>query len=180
MDESLEVLRALLSGEEVDHQGEFFTLERARVLPAPDPPIPIIVGGRSDVAVRRAARYGDGWIGVFNSARRFREVSELLEGEAVRIGRTRVGWQNAMELWCGFGSSAEEARGFLAPAMERFYTLPYEPFARYAPAGTPQDVAEFLSGYVEAGCTTFNLIAVGRDFDAAADGVAEVRKLLAG
>src|SRR5439155_16851802 len=53
IDESLQVLRALLSGRPVSFDGEFFQLDQALILPAPKPPIPIVVGGRSDAAVRR-------------------------------------------------------------------------------------------------------------------------------
>jgi alkanesulfonate monooxygenase SsuD/methylene tetrahydromethanopterin reductase-like flavin-dependent oxidoreductase (luciferase family) len=44
MNECLTVLRQLLAGERVTYHGEFFDLADALVLPAPDPPIPIVVG----------------------------------------------------------------------------------------------------------------------------------------
>ena len=52
MDESLLLLRELLTGAPVTHHGEFFDVDEALILPAPQPPIPIIIGGRSDVALR--------------------------------------------------------------------------------------------------------------------------------
>src|SRR6185295_11694668 len=52
MDESLTVLRGLLSGDALTFRGEFFNLDRALIRPAPTPPIPIVVGGRSDAAAR--------------------------------------------------------------------------------------------------------------------------------
>ena len=75
-DESLAALRALLSGEATSHRGEFFQFEDARIAPAPDPPVPIVIGGRSDAAIRRAAVHGDGWLGVWCSPKRkFRRPS---------------------------------------------------------------------------------------------------------
>ncbi len=72
----------------------------------------------------------------------------------------------------------EAARACLAPAMEAFYQLPFERFERYCPAGTPEDVAEFLAPYAAAGCTEFNLIPqVPGDSDAIAV-VAAVKRLL--
>ena len=62
-DEMLVVLRALLSGEPVEHHGRFHDFPAVRMLPAPAQPVPVVVGGTSDVALRRAAR-ADGWIGV--------------------------------------------------------------------------------------------------------------------
>jgi alkanesulfonate monooxygenase SsuD/methylene tetrahydromethanopterin reductase-like flavin-dependent oxidoreductase (luciferase family) len=46
------------------HSGEFVQLHDATVLPAPDPNIPIVAGGRGPAAARRAGRLGDGLLGV--------------------------------------------------------------------------------------------------------------------
>jgi len=63
--------------------------------------------------------------------------------------------------------------------MEAFYQLPFERFERYCPYGTADDVAEFLTPYVDAGCTEFNLIPQSPDQDQAIVGVAAVKKQLA-
>jgi len=179
MEESLTVLRQLLGGAPTTFHGEFFDLDDALVLPAPAQPMPIIVGGRSDAAARRAGRLGDGWLGIWNSVRRFRDVVEMAGDEAARAGRADPPTQHAMQLWCGIADTKERARDRLAPAMEAFYQIPFERFEKYSPAGTPEDVAEFLSPYVEAGCLWFNLIPQADDRDAALAGAAAVKKLLA-
>ena len=56
MDECLAIVRQLLAGPAVSFHGEFFDLDEAVILPAPAVPIPFLVGGRSDAAVRRAGR----------------------------------------------------------------------------------------------------------------------------
>ncbi|MBM5810466.1 MAG: TIGR03619 family F420-dependent LLM class oxidoreductase [Gammaproteobacteria bacterium] len=61
-DECIEVIRKLHSGEFVEHQGEFFHFQRLNMLPKPPAPVPILIGGTTEVAMRRAARIGDGWI----------------------------------------------------------------------------------------------------------------------
>jgi hypothetical protein len=58
--------------------------------------------------------------------------------------------------------------------------MPFEPFERYLPYGTPQRVAEFLRPFVEAGCPTFNVIPCASDHDCAVAAVGEVRCLLSG
>jgi alkanesulfonate monooxygenase SsuD/methylene tetrahydromethanopterin reductase-like flavin-dependent oxidoreductase (luciferase family) len=70
MDEALTVLRPLLAGGEVTMSGDFFTMDRVRIHPAPAPAVPIVIGGRSDAALRRVARHGDGWLGLWVSPRR--------------------------------------------------------------------------------------------------------------
>ena len=64
MDEMVEVIRALWAGGMVEHHGEFYDFDPVEMRPAPPAPVPIYVGGHSDVAFRRAARLGDGWLGV--------------------------------------------------------------------------------------------------------------------
>ena len=179
MEESLSVLRRLLTGAPTTFHGEFFDLDEALVLPAPAAPTPIVVGGRSDAAARRAGRLGDGWLGIWNSARRFTEVAAIVADEAARAGRDDPPARHAMQVWCGIGDSKHRARAHLAPAMEAFYQIPFEQFEKYSPYGTPDDVAGFLAPYVEAGCTMFNLIPQADDREAALAGAAAVKKLLA-
>ena len=62
MDEMVDVLRGLMTGDWFEHHGDVLQLERCKICPAPERPIPILIGGHADVALRRAARAGDGWI----------------------------------------------------------------------------------------------------------------------
>ena len=178
MDECLTVVRQLLTGQAVTFHGRFFDLDDAVIAPAPAEPIPIVVGGRSDAAIRRAARLGDGWLGIWNSPRRFAEAAELAAAEAARAARPDPPVRHAMQVWCGLADTREAARACLAPAMEAFYQLPFERFERYCPYGTADDVAAFLAPYVAAGCAEFNLIPQSPDHDQAIAGTAAVRKLL--
>jgi alkanesulfonate monooxygenase SsuD/methylene tetrahydromethanopterin reductase-like flavin-dependent oxidoreductase (luciferase family) len=178
MDESLQVLRALSDGGPVSFDGEFFSLRDAVIGPAPTPPIPLIVGGRSEAAVRRAGRFGDGWLGIWVSSRRFGSVVEQIAEHAGRADRDPSGFEHAINVWCGFGATRDAARAPLAVAMQRFYQMPFEPFERYSPYGTPEQVADFLYPYIEAGCSVFNLIPCASDHETAVTGVAEVRRLL--
>jgi len=179
MDESLQILHDLSAGTPTTFAGEFFSLDDALILPPPSPRIPLIVGGRSDAAVRRAARLGDGWLGIWVSSRRYRDVCAEIAGTAVEAGRDASGFEHALNVWCGFASTREAARKQVAAQMQDFYQMPFEPFERYSPYGTPEQVAEFLSPYIEAGCSRFNVIPCAEDVDCAIAAVGEVRKLLA-
>lgn len=63
LDEALHVVRRLWTEEAVEHHGEFFDFGPVKFEPKPvqDPHPPIVVGGDSKAALRRAARLGDGW-----------------------------------------------------------------------------------------------------------------------
>ncbi|MCS7480586.1 TIGR03619 family F420-dependent LLM class oxidoreductase [Umezawaea endophytica] len=60
-DEMIDVLKLVLGGGMVEYHGEFFDFDRLRMSPAPKDPVPFYVGGHTPVALRRAARVGDGW-----------------------------------------------------------------------------------------------------------------------
>jgi len=179
MDEALGIVRGLLSGESLTWHGEFFTVDDVTVKPAPTPPVPILVGGRSDQAVRRTARAGDGWLGFACSPERFAQAVKHVAVEAERLGRTDVAFDHGLVAWCGFGPSVEEARERLGAEMESLYKLPFTRFARYCPCGTPTEVAAQLAEYLPSGCERFSIIPVGRDLAHEIESVAAVRAELA-
>ncbi|MCP5043228.1 MAG: LLM class flavin-dependent oxidoreductase, partial [bacterium] len=63
LDEMLEVLHKLWSGDVVEHHGEHFDFRPLSMCPVPAGGVPVWVGGISGLALRRAARLGDGWLG---------------------------------------------------------------------------------------------------------------------
>ena len=179
MDESLAVVRQLLTGKPVTFHGAFLDVDETVIAPVPAGEIPIIVGGRSDAAIRRAGRLGDGWLGIWNSPGRFAAAVEMAAEEAARAARPRRPRRHAMQVWCGLADSRQAARACLAPAMEAFYQLPFERFERYCPYGTAEDVAGFLAPYAAVGCAEFNLIPQSPDPGQAIAGTAAVKRLLA-
>lgn len=178
MDEAIAVVRALVRGEDVDHDGEFFPLRAAKIVPAPVERVPLIVGGRSEAALRRAGRLGDGWFGLWVSADGYRRSVATMSEAAADAGRADAPFQHALNVWCGSGATTGEARSYLAPAMETFYGMPYERFERWSPAGRPRDVADFVAPYVDAGCTLINLIMNGPSLEHEVEACAEVRATL--
>jgi len=180
MDESLAIVRRLLAGEEVTFSGEHFALDGARLLPPPDPAVPVVVGGRSAAALDRVARLGDGWSAVWVSPRRFAEATEQNAATAAAHGRRPAGWRHGLQVWCAFAAEEDVASTRLARAMEGFYGIPFESFARYCPAGPPEKVAEALVPYLDAGCRDINLIAVAETWEETVDGAIRVRELLSG
>lgn len=144
-DEYIRALRAIWSGQPASFDGEFYRWVRAGFLPAPTKPIPIIVGGHSDAALRRAARLGDGWAivtgkgqgsGVDAIAARLAVLRDLLAAEG-RAGQR-------FELVC----------------QNPFWLAP-EPDPRLPFTGPPAAIAEALSRLRELGVTMVDLLALG-------------------
>ena len=115
----LAIVRDLLAGAAVTFHGEFFDLNDALIVPVPAEPVPIIVGGRSDAAIRRAGRFGDGWLGIWNSPRRFAEAVRLAADEAAKAGRATPPSRHGMQVWCGFAETKEAARACLGAGHAR-------------------------------------------------------------
>lgn len=180
MDEALAIVGQLFTGKPVSYEGEFFSLDGASMLPVLEQPIPIVVGGRSDAALRRAGRFGDGWLGIWTSARRCAEAIQAVEAYGSEAGRDDVDWQHGMSFWCGFGADKDQARAHVATVMEGFYRVPFESFERHIPHGTPAAVAEYVAPYIDAGCTSLNFIPYAGSAEAGIDAVAEVRQILEG
>jgi probable F420-dependent oxidoreductase len=80
MEEQIEVLRTLWQGGMVEHHGEFYDFDRLEMAPVPRRPVPILIGGHSDTALRRAARIGDGWMGVYYDTEALKEIVRRLQG----------------------------------------------------------------------------------------------------
>ncbi|MFT7652221.1 MAG: alkanesulfonate monooxygenase SsuD [Limisphaerales bacterium] len=153
---SLQALRNLMSGQSSSYDCDFFSYQDALIKPAPKPAIPMIVGGRSDAAIRRAALYGDGWLGVWCSSQRFANVLEQID----EIGADRPdkpNWQHGLQVWVGVGDSKKDARAYVAQGMQEMYQVPFENFERYSPYGTAQEIADFLIPYVEQGARVLNV-----------------------
>ena len=62
LDESIAIVRGLAGGGYFEYQGKTFTLPAVKIAPVPTEPVPVLVGGHSEAALRRAARLGDGWM----------------------------------------------------------------------------------------------------------------------
>ena len=62
MDEMIEIIRGLTRGGFFAYRGKYYDVPSIKISPVPSAPIPILIGGHSEPALRRAARLGDGWM----------------------------------------------------------------------------------------------------------------------
>jgi alkanesulfonate monooxygenase SsuD/methylene tetrahydromethanopterin reductase-like flavin-dependent oxidoreductase (luciferase family) len=180
MDEALTVLRKLVAGDRVTLHGAHIDVDDALVRPIPTKPLPLIVGGRSQAALDRAARLGDGWLGIWTSSTRFAAATASIAALSAEVGRETAALTHGLNVWCGLAVNRNRARAAVADAMQAVYRLPYEKFERYSPFGSAAEVADFLAPYVDAGCTTFNLIPCGDDLDTVITMATEIQQQLTG
>jgi probable F420-dependent oxidoreductase len=80
--EYLELMKELWTSDEPVYRGKTIAVEGVRFYPKPEqkPHPPIVVGGTSDLALKRTVRYGDGWYGIAKSLDETRTLIERLRG----------------------------------------------------------------------------------------------------
>jgi len=83
LDEMIDVIRGLCGGGYFEYEGEIFQIPSIKICPVPTQPIPILIGGHSEPALRRAVRVGDGWIHAGGDA----EELEVLLGRLRELRR---------------------------------------------------------------------------------------------
>ena len=89
-DEMLEVIGKLLQGGMVEHRGEFYSFAPCQMSPVPSEPVPIIVGGHTPAAFRRAARHA-GWLAAHYDVQDVPPLVEQYRKECARAGRADIG-----------------------------------------------------------------------------------------
>src|SRR5499426_2925035 len=92
--EHIDVVRALWRDTPASFDGRFTRFEKVSIDPKPvqQPGPPIWIGGRSEAALRRAARQGDGWFSYVIHAERYRQGVARIGEEAARAGRALDGF----------------------------------------------------------------------------------------
>ena len=87
-DEAIRVMRLLWTQDEVTFQGDFYKLDRVSIFPKPwQTPPPIWIGGKSEAAMRRTARLGDGWMPSFITPDEMRAGVQKVHDLAAAAGR---------------------------------------------------------------------------------------------
>jgi alkanesulfonate monooxygenase SsuD/methylene tetrahydromethanopterin reductase-like flavin-dependent oxidoreductase (luciferase family) len=62
MDEEIAIMRGLMAGGFFEFHGEIFDVPSIKMCPTPSLPVPILIGGHHEAALKRAAIDGDGWL----------------------------------------------------------------------------------------------------------------------
>jgi probable F420-dependent oxidoreductase len=165
LDETLAICRALWMERELNFDGRYYRLRDARFdLPplTPGGP-PIWVGGRAPGSLRRAGRFGDGWLAFVVTPERFSTDFASVRAHAEAAGRDPAAIVPALQLWCAYDDDRTAAEAVITPAIESFYRVPYARFERYCIAGDADDWRRGLQAYIDAGVHHVNLVFAGGD-----------------
>lgn len=157
MEEGVTVLRKLWADRDVTHEGRFYRFEGVTIEPRPAKgKLDVWIGGRSDAAIRRTARYGDGWFPSFVTPGEFRQGMQKLAEYGTQYGRTIEPDEAGVVLLV----QADRDRARAKATAERFFArfpVPPEALAERSAVGDPEECVEKIRGYVEAGCSKFVL-----------------------
>lgn len=155
-DECLELIRRLWTEDNVTYEGRHFQLSNVTLNPrsAQTPHPSIWVAGRRDAAMRRAARYGDGWLPYFYSPERYRDSVDKIERFAGEVGRDLSGFQWALFPYVAIYPTVEEAAKVAAEALGGQYLYQgdfIDIVRRYCILGPVDRCVDRLREYVDAG-----------------------------
>jgi alkanesulfonate monooxygenase SsuD/methylene tetrahydromethanopterin reductase-like flavin-dependent oxidoreductase (luciferase family) len=149
--ESIAVLRQLLSGQPVQHQGRFFHLQDAMVRPAAE--VPIYMGGRAEGALRRAGELADGWImGPFGTVQDFQQSWRIVQDAARAVGKDADAMVAGRLLYIAVDEHRDQAREMLRIFLHGYYGPTFD-VDQHAIFGPPGEVAGRLREQADAGIT---------------------------
>ncbi len=161
--EAIDAVRALWRDSPASFKGRFTQFERVSIDPKPAQPggPPIWIGGRSDAALQRAGRQGDGWVSYVVTPERFAQSLAKIRAAAEAHGRTLDGFATAHLTFITVGRDYERARAAWVQRLSKRYAQDFGPLAqKYGVIGTPEQCCEQLERFRAAGCRTFLLNAI--------------------
>jgi probable F420-dependent oxidoreductase len=172
-DEALEVLALLWTGQPTTYAGKHFTLAAAQISPKPvQPDLPMWIGGASEAAIRRTARYGTGWQAGAETPAQLAPLVAAIRQASIDAGRPIDDDHYGAAFPFRFGDPADPTLARLKSAYaKRTGQNPDDHFA----IGDAQTILARLAAYIEAGAQKFILRPLAAD---GADTIHQTRLLI--
>ena len=155
-DECLAITRDLWTGETVSYQGKHFQVKDISLNPIPiqSPTIPIWVAGRRDAAMRRAVKFGDGWLPYFYSPKRYSDSVIKIQDIAKNAKRDMSSFQWGFFPYISIYPSVDEAARVAADALggRYLYDGHFSDIVRnYCLLGPVQNCIDRLQEFIDVG-----------------------------
>jgi len=156
--EIIPLLRRLWTAREITHDGPYYPMARVKIHPAPQQPggPPIVVAGRKEPAMRRAAILGDGWFPYMYSPRRYADSAITIRRLADEAGRDLSEFHWCVWVFLNINPDGDVARDECARTMGGIYDQDFRQMIdSVAGAGTPAEVTSKLTAFYDAGARHF-------------------------
>ena len=160
-DEAIAILKALWSQESVSFQGKYFQFHDVSMRPKPLQPggPPIVVGGRSEAAQRRAARVGDGYMPYLFTPQQYTAGLENIRGYAAAAGRQVDHFRTALYQFIYIADTYDAAFQQANAYLSTNYQQPFDRLIdRYCVVGPPETCIARLQAYIDAGARDVILV----------------------
>lgn len=153
-DDALEVLQRVWSETGVSYSGRYTNLDDFSLKPMPlqRPRPPIWISGRKEAAMRRAARYGDGWLPYMYTPEQLADSIEKIKQFGDECGRDLSDFQPGLFIFTAVHEDSKTAIATAATALGKQYAQDFSQLVyKYALAGNPDECKARLREYVDAG-----------------------------
>jgi probable F420-dependent oxidoreductase len=153
-DEMLTVLTQLFHGKPVHFTGRYTTLDGQQLQPRPvqRPRPPLWIGGRRKASMRRAGRFGDGWLPYLVTPEQVASGLATAQAAAAECGRSPGEVRAGVYCWSAVSDDGNWARRTAVDTVSAMYQQDLRPKAdHYLLAGTPAEVTSRLAQYADAG-----------------------------
>ncbi|MGE0224268.1 MAG: LLM class flavin-dependent oxidoreductase, partial [Acetobacteraceae bacterium] len=152
-DEALEIISRLWAGEVLDYDGRHFKLAKASISPLPvQPDLPMWIGGSSEAAVKRTAKYGTGWQAGSETPEAVGEVIAAIKAALPAEGRSIDEDHYGAAFAYRFGGMEEPG---VSRIMERYKERTGRDARDHFAFGGADEIMERIAAYVEAGASKF-------------------------
>jgi len=159
MNEALDIMNRLWTGEEVTFEGKHYQYDKASIRPCPvQVPLPLWIGGSSDAAIERTAKYGTGWQASFDTPEEAGVIVDKILAASVKQGRSIDIDHFGAGFGVRFGSWDEEP---VKKMVADFEKRTGKQAARGLVVGGSDEILERIQAYVDRGVSKFILRPIG-------------------
>jgi len=152
--DALEVLERVWTSTHVSYSGRYTTLDDFSLKPMPiqQPRPPIWISGRKEAAMRRAARYGDGWLPYMYTPEQLADSIEQIKQYGTELGRDMSNFQPGLFIFTAVHEDSKTAVATAAEALGKQYAQDFSQLVhKYALAGNPDECRARLNEFIDAG-----------------------------